>query len=138
MNKEAPEDINLAASLIQTISLQAAEAGARNETDRERSLNEKAAVMIKDYRARYPDNLVLLQIECDLVARHGDFTRAIELTREMDKASKTSPAGCLLRARLYTMLGRTARRRRRPTPKHSSETPASSMSASCSGRPSSA
>ena len=25
----------------------------------------------------------------------------------MDKASKTSPAGCLLRARLYAMLGRT-------------------------------
>ena len=62
--------------------------------------------MIKDYRARYPDNLVLLQIECDMVARHGDFTRAIELTREMDKASKSSPAGPLLRARLYTMLGR--------------------------------
>ena len=43
LNKESPEDINLAASLIQTISLQAADAGARNDTDRERSLNEKAA-----------------------------------------------------------------------------------------------
>ena len=45
-----------------------------------------------------------------MVARHGDFTRAIELTREMDKIAKTSPAGALLRARLYSMLGRTARR----------------------------
>ncbi len=42
-----------------------------------------------------------------MVARHGDFTRAIELTRQMDKVSKTSPAGSLLRARLYSMLGRT-------------------------------
>jgi cellulose synthase operon protein C len=106
LNKEAPEDINLAASLIQTLSLQAADAGARNDTDRERSLNEKAALLIKDYRNRYRDNIVLLQIECDSVARRGDFTRAIELTREMDKASKTSPVGCLLRARLYSMLGR--------------------------------
>ena len=106
LNKESPEDINLAASLIQTLSLQSAEAGARNDVDRERSLNEKAALMIKDYRGRYRDNLVLLQIECDSVARRGDFTRAIELTREMDRASKTSPVGCLLRARLYSMLGR--------------------------------
>jgi cellulose synthase operon protein C len=107
LNKEAPDDINLAASLIQTISLEAADAGARNETDRERSLDQKAAAMLSDYRTRFADNLVLLQIECDMVARHGDFTRAIELTREMDKTSKTSPAGALLRARLYTLLGRT-------------------------------
>ena len=107
LNRESPEDINLAASLIQTISLQAADAGARNETDRERSLSEKAALMINDYRTRYPDNLVFLQIECDLVARRGDFMRAIELTREMDKTSKTSPVGPLLRARLYSTVGRT-------------------------------
>jgi tetratricopeptide (TPR) repeat protein len=106
LNKETPDDLNLAASLIQTLSLQAADLGARNDALRERSLNEKAALLIKDYRSRYRDNLVLLQIECDLVARRGDFTRAIELTREMDKASKTSPAGCLLRAKLYSMLGR--------------------------------
>ncbi len=108
LNKEAPEDINLAASLIQTISQQSAEAGARNEPDRERTLNEKAASMIKDYRARFPSNLVLIQIECDSVARRGDFARAIELTREIDKISKTSTVGCLLRARLYAMLGRTS------------------------------
>ncbi len=107
LNKESPDDINLAASLIQTISLQAADAGARRETDRERSLNDKATAMLKDYRARFPKSLVLVQIECDMVARHGDFNRAIELTREMDKTSKTSPAGSLLRARLYAMLGRT-------------------------------
>ena len=106
LHKEAPENLNLAASLIQTISLQAADAGARNDTDNERALNQKAAAMLKDYRARYKDNLVMLQIECDMVARQGDFIRAIELTHEMDKASKTSPVGCLLRARLYAMLGR--------------------------------
>ncbi len=107
LNKESPDDINVAASLIQTISLQAADSGARHETARERSLSEKAAAMLKDYRARFEKNLVLLQIECDMVARRGDLTRAIELTRDMDQISKTSPAGPLLRARLYAMLGRT-------------------------------
>ena len=106
LNRESPEDMNLAASLIQTISLQAADLGARNEPDRERALNEKAALMIKDYRSRFENNLVLMQIECDLVARRGDFTRAIELTHERTRL-KTSPAGSLLRVRLYTMLGRT-------------------------------
>ena len=72
-----------------------------------RSLDQKAASLLKDYRTPFADNLVLLQTECDMVARHGDFTRAIELTRQMDKVSKTSPAGSVLRARLYSMLGRT-------------------------------
>jgi len=105
LNKESPEDINLAASLIQTLSFQAAEANARNETPRARSLNEKASLLIKNYRSRFRDNLVLQQVECDLLARAGDLTGAIELTREMDK-NKASNAGCLLRAKLYTMLGR--------------------------------
>ncbi len=44
-----------------------------------------------------------------MVARRGDFTRAIELTREIDKLSKTSPMGALLRARIYAAQGKTAR-----------------------------
>ena len=41
-----------------------------------------------------------------MVARRGDFTRAIELTREIDKLSKTSPMGALLRARIYAAQGK--------------------------------
>ena len=70
-----------------------AEAAARNQPDRQRELNDRAASMIREYRARFPNNLVFLQAECDMAARRGDFTRAIELTREIDKLSKTSPMG---------------------------------------------
>ena len=63
--------------------------------------------MIREYRARFPNSLVFVQAECDMVARRGDFTRAIELTREIDKLSKTSPVGALLRARLYAAQGKT-------------------------------
>jgi tetratricopeptide (TPR) repeat protein len=43
-----------------------------------------------------------------MVAWRGDFPRAIELTRELDKASKTSPMGAILRARLYAAMGKPA------------------------------
>jgi tetratricopeptide (TPR) repeat protein len=106
LHREFPQDTNLAAALVQIVSLQASEAAARGEPDRERVLNEKAAAMIREYRARYRDNVVFLQAECDLVARRGDFAQAIELTREIDKNSKTSPMGPLLRARLYAAMGK--------------------------------
>jgi predicted Zn-dependent protease len=104
---EFPDDTNLAAALVQIISFQAFDARTRNQPDRERELNDKAATMLKEYRARYKDNLVFLQAECDLVQRRGDFTRAIELTREIDKVSPTSALGPLLRARLYASEGKT-------------------------------
>jgi len=105
--KESPEDTNLAAALVQVISLDAAEAGVNKQPDRQRELNDKATTMIRNYRDRFPNSLVFVQVECDMVARRGDFTRAIELTREIDKMSKTSPVGPLLRARLYAALGKT-------------------------------
>jgi len=105
LHQESPDDTNLAAALIEIVSLQASEAAARSQPDRARMLNDQAASMIHEYRARFPNNLVFLQAESDLVARRGDFRRAIELTREIDKTSKTSPMGPLLRARLYAALG---------------------------------
>ena len=105
--EESPDDTNLAAALVQVVSLDAAEAGAANQPDRQRELNDQAATMIRQYRERYPNSIVFLQAECDLVARRGDFSRAIELTREIDKVSKTSPMGALLRARLYAASGQT-------------------------------
>jgi cellulose synthase operon protein C len=106
LHDEFPDDTNVSAAWVQVISLQAADAGARNQSDRERELNQTAGSMIKELRARFPNNLAFLQAECDMVARRGDFTRAIELTREIDKASKTSTAGAILRARLYGTMGK--------------------------------
>ena len=105
--KETPDDTNLAAALIQVVSIEADEAGARYQTDRQRELNNQAVSMIREYRARFPSSPVFIQAECDMAARRGDFTRAIELTREIDKLSKTSPVGALLRARLYAAQGKT-------------------------------
>ena len=53
--QESPDDVNLAAALVQVISLEAAEAGAAGKADRQRSLDEKALAMIRDYRKRYPE-----------------------------------------------------------------------------------
>jgi cellulose synthase operon protein C len=103
---ESPDDTNLAAALIQVVSFEATDAAMRNERDRQRELDNQAAAMIRDYRARFPSSTVFVHAECDMAARHGDFTRAIELTHEIDKLSKTSPMGALLRARIYAAQGK--------------------------------
>ena len=102
----SPDDTNLAAALIQVVSFEATEAAMRNQPDRQRELNNRAAAMIRDYRARFPNSTVFIHAECDMVTRRGDHTRAIELTREIDKLSKTSPMGALLRARIYAAQGK--------------------------------
>ena len=102
----SPDDTNLAAALIQVVSFEATEAAIRNQPDRQRELNNRAAAMIRDYRARFPNSTVFIHAECDMVARAGDLTRATELTREIDKLSKTSPMGALLRARIYAAQGK--------------------------------
>jgi cellulose synthase operon protein C len=105
--KETPDDTNLAAALIQVVSIEADEAGALSQTDRQRELNNQAASMIREYRDRFPSSPLFVQAESEMAARRGDFTRAIDLTREIDKMSKTSPMGALLRARLYAAQGKT-------------------------------
>jgi cellulose synthase operon protein C len=102
----SPDDTNLAAALIQVVSFEATEAAMRNQPDRQRELNNRAGAMIRDYRARFPNSTVFIHAECDMVARRGDLTRAIELSREIDKLSKTSPMGALLRARIYAAQGK--------------------------------
>ncbi len=106
LRKDAPEDSNLAAALVQMISLDAGSAAARGQTDREQSLYDQAALMIRDLRTKHPSDLVYLQAECDLVARKGDFERAVEITREIDKLDKASTLGPMLRARLSTVMGK--------------------------------
>ena len=99
--KAYPDDINLAAALIQVVSFEATEAGAKNQPDRQRELNLQAAAMVREYRGRFPSSPVFIHAECDMAARGGDLRRAVELTKEIDRLSKTSPMGALLRARIY-------------------------------------
>ena len=102
-----PDDANLAAALVQVLSLQAGEAAAAGKTDRQRTLDEKALVMIRDYRKRYPRSVVFLQAECDLAARGGDLNRAIAITEEIDKIAPASTTGPMLRARLLSRQGKS-------------------------------
>ncbi len=104
---ESPEDANLAAALVQVVSLEAAEAAAAGKSTLQRTLDDKALVMIRDFRKRYSRSIVFMQAECDLAARAGDLNRAIAITEEIDKAAPESTTGPLLRARLYARAGKS-------------------------------
>jgi tetratricopeptide (TPR) repeat protein len=102
--KESPEDENLAAALAQSLSLQAGEAAAAGNLDRQRELDQKTRGLIADFRKKFPANTSFLETECDLAARNGDLERALALTREIDQAAPSSPSGPLIRARLFARL----------------------------------
>jgi predicted Zn-dependent protease len=103
---EAPDDVNVASALVEVASLEAAEAAASGDADRTRAAEEKVSVLLRDYRARYPSVPTFLQAECDQAARRGDYTRALAITEEIDKAAKNSSMGPLLRGRLFAMMNR--------------------------------
>jgi len=103
---ESPDDVNIASALVEVVSLAAADAAASGDSERVRSIEEKAASLIREYRTRFPSNLTFLQAECDQAARRGDFTRAVGITEEIDKLAKNSAVGPLLRARLFAMQNR--------------------------------
>ena len=104
---EHPKDAGLAAGLVRLLSVQAVRAGEGNDRDRERALNDKAAALIKEFRAKFPNEVTLLQEDCDLAFRRGDVSRALSVTGEVDRVAKNSPAGPLIRARIFAAQGRT-------------------------------
>lgn len=106
MLKENPKDSQVAANLVRIVAIQAVDAAEHDRRDRERIFNDKAAGLIREFRGKFPNDLAFLQAECDLAARKGDLARATALTQEMDKVAKTSPAGPLTRARIFTAQGR--------------------------------
>ncbi len=105
--KANPKEPGLALALVRVVSTQAVGAGEINDRDRERSLNEKAASLIKEFRGKFPRSIVFLQEDCDLAFRRGDTMRATAITNEIDQLAKNSPVGPLLRARLFAAQGRT-------------------------------
>jgi cellulose synthase operon protein C len=104
---ESPKEAALAAGLVRVTALQAAQAGERNNRDRERALFETIGGLIKDFRVRFPNEIAFLQEDCELAFRRGDVARATAITNEIDRVAKNSPVGPLLRARLYAAQGRT-------------------------------
>ena len=107
LHKEFPDESNLAAALVQIVSLQAAEAASRGPGRPAAAAQGPGRVHDPRVSAPgIPTTSAFLQAECDMAARRGDFTQAIALTREIDKVAKTSTLGPLLRVRLFTMLGR--------------------------------
>jgi tetratricopeptide (TPR) repeat protein len=99
--QESPDDLVLAAALVQLFGMEASAAGAAGKSDKQRAFDEQAQAMIRDYRARFPGSLAFLQADCDLAARQGDYNRAIAITDEIDKVAPTSSAGPLSRAALF-------------------------------------
>ncbi len=106
LHQEFPDESNLAAALVQVVSLKAAEAAAKNQADRQRELNDRVTTLIREFRTRYPNAVSFLHAECDMAARDGDLNRAITLTHEIDKLDKTSTLGPLLRVRLFSSQGK--------------------------------
>jgi len=98
---ENPKDSPLAAALVRLAALQAARAGNRDDRDRERVENDKAAILIRDFRTKFPGDLAFPQEDCELAFRRGDMARATAITNEIDGLAKNSPTGPLLRARLF-------------------------------------
>ena len=120
---------------MQVVSLQAAEAASRGQADRQRQLEDRAASMIREYRARYPDAVAFLQAECDMAARRGDFTQAIAFTREIDKVAKTSTLGpCSAPGCSPRSTGPTRWPAPMARPSNASAGDGSSTTASCSAR----
>lgn len=103
---ESPRDSLVAANLVRIVALQAIDASEHSKHDLERTLNDKVAAMIRDFRTQFPTDLTFLQAEFDLAARRGDLTRAMAITQDMDKISKGSVFGPLNRAKIYNAQGR--------------------------------
>ena len=129
--QESPDDVNLAAALVQVVSLEAGEAAAAGNAERQRSLDEKASTMIAEYRKRYPDNVTFLKAECDLVARGGDWTRAIAITQEIDKVAKSTGTGAADPRPALRPAGQAPRGRQGLRRGPRARIPASPTSASC-------
>jgi tetratricopeptide (TPR) repeat protein len=107
LRSENPKDTLVAENLVRVTSLWAADAAEHGNFELERSLNDKVAGLIREFRVKFPSDLTFLQAECDLAARRGDLKRAADITKEMDRIAKNSPSGPLVRARIFAAQGRT-------------------------------
>ena len=99
--KDNPSDTSAAMSQVRMIAAQSIEATRRGDRDEVKKLDDRAASLIYEYRARFKTDPLFAQLECELEIRRGDFTRALALTQEVDAMAKGSPVGPLLRAQIF-------------------------------------
>ncbi len=104
--KKSPKNPTLASNLVRLSLVQASDAAARDDDAQRRACEEKAALLLREFRAQFPGDMALVLIECELATRRGDLTRATALTQEMDKIGKSSTVGPLTRASLFVSQGR--------------------------------
>ncbi len=106
MLKESPKDPRLAASLVGLVSMQASLAAEKGAKDSAKALDQKAADLIRAYRAQFPNDLNFPQAECELASRKGDVASARRIATEITAMDPASPVGPLLSARLSAEQGR--------------------------------
>ncbi len=104
--KADPADARPATFLVRVVADQAVDAMNRGDAKRARASDDEAARLIRGYRKQFPNDLSFVEAECELAARRGDMTKALEITREVDTKDASSPAGPLMRATIYSALGR--------------------------------
>lgn len=102
-----PGEPGAAVALVRVVATRAARAGEAGDRSGEGATNEKAAALVKGFRAKFPNEIALLQEDCELAFRRGDVARATAVTAEADQIARNSPVGPLLRARIYGAQGRT-------------------------------
>jgi tetratricopeptide (TPR) repeat protein len=99
--RDNPSDASAAMTQVRMIAVRSIEANRRGDRDEVRRLDDRAASLIYEYRARFKTDPLFAQLECELEIRRGDFTRALALTQEVDAMAKGSPVGPLLRAQIF-------------------------------------
>jgi len=105
--KADPTDAVIAATQVQLIAAQVAEARGKGDQTEAKRLDDRAAALIYEDRTRFKDDPTFIQLDCELAIRRNDLNRALALTQEIDARAKTAPVGPLLRAQIFTQKGQT-------------------------------
>jgi tetratricopeptide (TPR) repeat protein len=105
MVKDDPADAAAAVAQVRMLAGRSFEATRRGDRAEARKIDEKAAALIYDNRARFKTDPTFVQLESELELRRGDTTHALALTQEVDALAKSSPVGPLLRARIFAAKG---------------------------------
>ena len=101
MRESAPNEPALAGYQTRLVVAQGAAAFAKNDLEGRTAAFDRAARLIRECRAKFPNDVAFLQSDCDLALRKGDAPRALAITAEMDKLAPNSPLGPLARARIH-------------------------------------
>ncbi len=102
-----PKDARVAEMLVRLVAAQAVAASERNDRETEKAQNDRCALLIREFRAKFTQDLSFPQAECELAIRVGDSARAVTISQQMDVINKLSPIGPLIRAKIYSQQGRT-------------------------------